>query len=183
VTLAELNVAGRDEFVDAVGWVFEHSPWVAERAWERRPFASLTSLHDAMTNVVAGAGRGEQLALLRAHPDLGTRCRTAGSDVGARSGGDGNPDLPTTDASAREQSSAGLNLLTRDELDRLSRLNAAYRGKFGFPFLLAVKRSTPGQIVHALESRLPRTYDEELLEGLRQVAQIARFRLEECLSG
>jgi 2-oxo-4-hydroxy-4-carboxy-5-ureidoimidazoline decarboxylase len=172
VTVAELNAAGRDAFVGTVGWVFEHSPWVAERAWEHRPFASCAILHETMTRVVADADRSEQLALLRAHPDLGTRFRTAGSFGGG----------PITDASAREQSGAGLDRLTRDDFDRLDQLNAAYRDRFGFPFLFAVSGSTPARIIEALESRLPRTYDEELLEALRQVARIARFRLEGLLN-
>jgi 2-oxo-4-hydroxy-4-carboxy-5-ureidoimidazoline decarboxylase len=189
VTLAELNAASRDAFVGAVGWVFEHSPWVAERAWERRPFASVAILHETMTRVVADADRHEQLALLRAHPDLGTRLRTAESRSSeSRSGGPSGP--PTTDnasappitaASAREQSGAGLDRLTRDQLDRLDELNGAYRDRFAFPFLFAVTGSTPARIIAALESRLPRTYDEELLEALRQVARIARFRLEGLL--
>jgi 2-oxo-4-hydroxy-4-carboxy-5-ureidoimidazoline decarboxylase len=173
MTLADLNAVSSDAFVGAVGWVFEHSPWVAERAWERRPFASVAILHETMTRVVADADRDEQLALLSAHPDLGTRFQAAGS-------ADGGP--PITGASAREQSGAGLDRLTRDELERLNQLNAAYRARFGFPFLFAVSGSTPARIIEALESRLPRTYDEELLEALRQVARIARFRLEGLLT-
>ena len=142
-----------------------------------------------MTRVVADAERTDQLALLRAHPDLGTRFRTAGppggdsgsggSAVDTRSRGPSGP--PLTPASAREQAGAGLDRLTADELDRLHQLNAAYRDRFGFPFLFAVSGSTPARIIEALESRLRRTYDEELLEALRQVARIARFRLEGLL--
>jgi 2-oxo-4-hydroxy-4-carboxy-5-ureidoimidazoline decarboxylase len=159
VTLAHLNAADRGPFVDAVGWVFEHSPWVAERAWTQRPFASVGVLHEAMTRVVADAARDEQLALLRAHPDLGTRARV-------------------TDASSGEQAGAGLDRLSASELERLTSLNSAYRETFGFPFLFAVKGSTAPQIIQALEARLPRTFDDELLEALRQVSRIARFRLE-----
>jgi len=172
VTLAELNALEQGAFVHAVGWVFEHSPWVAERVWPQHPFASLDILHEAMTRVVADADRAEQLALLRAHPDLGTRLLSRGD----RSGGPSGP--PMTAASTQEQSGAGLDRLAPDELDRLDRLNTAYRDRFGFPFLLAVKGSTPVQIIDALERRLPRNSDEELLEALRQVARIAKFRLE-----
>ncbi len=172
MTLAELNGASRDAFVGAVGWVFEHSPWVAGRAWERRPFASVAILHETMTRVVADADRSEQLGLLRAHPDLGTRFRAGGGPSG----------LPITDVSAREQSGAGLDRLPGDELGRLHRLNAAYRDRFGFPFLFAVSGSTPARIIEALEWRLPRTYDEELVEALSQVARIARFRLDGLLN-
>jgi 2-oxo-4-hydroxy-4-carboxy-5-ureidoimidazoline decarboxylase len=166
MTLAELNAADRDEFTRAIGWVFEHSPWVAERAWDRRPFGSVGILHEAMTRVVAEASPDEQIALIRAHPDLGTRFRTA---------------EPMTGASAREQRGAGLDRLSVSELERLTTLNAAYREKFGFPFLFAVRGSTTQQVIDALEARLPRTHEEELLEALRQVSRIAGFRLRDAL--
>lgn len=160
MTMAELSAKDRSGFVTAVGWAFEDSPWVAERAWEMRPFATLDALHGAMTSVVASASPEEQLALLRAHPDLGARAKMS-------------------DASSREQGGAGLDTLMRDELDRLRALNAAYRDKFGFPFLYAVKGSTTHDILSALERRLPSARDAEQQEALRQVYHIARFRLEE----
>lgn len=160
MTIAELNAADRRTFVDAVGWVFEHSPWVAERAWDQRPFGSLDQLHAAMADVVAHAGEAEQLALLRAHPDLGTRARVS-------------------DASAGEQRGAGLDRLTPDEFARLQRLNDAYRARFGFPFLLAVKGSTKDDVLAALGARVGRVPAEEFAEALRQVYKIARLRLEE----
>ena len=163
MTLAELNAADRDGFAGTLGWIFENSPWVAERAWEQRPFATLDALHYAMTSVVSAASADEQLALLRCHPDLGTRARTS-------------------DASSREQENAGLDALTRDELERLLKLNAAYREKFGFPFLYAVKGSTKRDILSALERRLMSTPDAEYREALRHVYRIARFRLEEAIS-
>jgi 2-oxo-4-hydroxy-4-carboxy-5-ureidoimidazoline decarboxylase len=170
MTLAQLDAAAREPFVEAIGWVFEHSPWVAQRAWERRPFGSIDVLHEALTGVIAEATRDEQLALLRAHPDLGSRLS---------GGGPSGPPSPMTAASTQEQAGAGLDRLTPPELDRLVRLNSAYREKFGFPFLFAVKGSTPRQIIEAFDRRLPRTFDEELLEALRQVSRIARFRLND----
>lgn len=167
MTLTELNAKNRHEFVEAVGWTFEHSPWVAERAWEQRPFASLDVLHDAMTRIVASATSDEQLALLRAHPDLGTIRLQADR---------------LSDASKREQAGAGLEALTREELERLRALNTAYREKFGFPFLYAVKGSTTHDVLSALERRLPSTRDVEHQEALRQVYRIARFRLEDVIS-
>jgi OHCU decarboxylase len=160
--LRALNDADRNSFVAAVGWVFEGSPWVAERAWQSRPFASLDALHDAMAREVAGATHAEQLALLGAHPDLGAR-------------------TTMSDASTREQAGAGLDAMTRDELERLRALNHAYREKFGFPFLYAVKGSTTRDVLDALERRLASTRDAEHQEALRQVSRIARFRLEEVL--
>ena len=160
--LADLNAGGQAAFISALGWMFEESPWVAERAWPRRPFASLDALHVAMTQVVADASQAEQLALLRAHPDLGTRARIS-------------------DASTGEQRGAGLDRLTADEFARLQRLNGEYRGQFGFPFLFAVKGSTKHDVLAALESRVTRTRDEEFAEALQQVYTIARFRLEDML--
>ena len=163
MTIAELSACDRVRFVAALGWIFEDSPWVAERTWKQRPFSSVMQLHAAMTEVVASASRDEQLALLRAHPDLGTRARMS-------------------DASTGEQAGAGLDRLTGAELERLQRLNAAYREKFGYPFLFAVKESTTQQILAALEERLPRNPDDEFAEALRQVYRIARFRLEASVS-
>ena len=159
MTLAELNACDRDGFVAAVGWVFEHSPWIAERAFAAAPFASLDALHDAMTEVEMQASREEQLDLLRAHPDLGTRARM-------------------TAASEGEQSGAGLDRMGRADYDRLQRLNTAYRTKFGFPFLFAVKGSTVPQILAALDARSAAEWEPEFAEALRQASRIARFRLE-----
>ena len=167
MTLAELNAKDRMTFVEAIGWVFEDSPWVAERTWDKRPFATLEALHDTMVSVVAAATRGEQLAILRAHPDLGA-LRLAADQM--------------SPASQREQAGAGLDALRRGDLDRLRALNAAYREKFGFPFLYAVKGSTTADILNALERRLTSVRDAEHQEALRQVYRIARFRLEETMS-
>ena len=162
MTISELNGADREGFIRAIGWVFEGSPWVTERAWVWRPFSSVDALHDAMTAIVAAATLVEQLALLRAHPDLGARAAM-------------------TDVSTREQAGAGLDSLTREEFDRLHALNTAYKEKFGFPFLYAVKGSTKDDVLSALERRLTASRDVEHQEALRQVYRIARFRLEELL--
>jgi 2-oxo-4-hydroxy-4-carboxy-5-ureidoimidazoline decarboxylase len=159
VTLEEINRSTPEQFVEAVGWVFEHSLWVAERTWPRRPFPTLHDLHAAMVAEVDRAGAGEQLALLRAHPDLGTRASM-------------------TRASTREQAGAGLDSLTPEEFDSLATMNAAYRDKFGFPFLFAVKGSTKHDVLVALEKRLGSSVDDERREALRQAARIALFRLE-----
>ena len=173
MTLAELNAKDRIAFVEAIGWVIEDSPWVAERTWDKRPFATLEALHDTMVSVVAAATWEEQLALMRAHPDLGVvrppPSRKASADQ-------------ISPASQREQAGAGLDALRRDELDRLRALNAGYREKFGFPFLYAVKRSTTTDILNALKRRLTSARDAEHREALRQVYRIARFRLEETMS-
>jgi 2-oxo-4-hydroxy-4-carboxy-5-ureidoimidazoline decarboxylase len=169
MTLREVNEKDRAGLVQAVGWVFEDSPWVAERAWDRRPFASVDALHAAMVDAVAAATLDEQLALLRAHPVLGSDPLDS---TGVR---------PLSAASTREQAGAGLDSLTREERDRLRALNATYRGKFGFPFLYAVKGSAKHDVLNALERRLTSTRHEEMQEALRQVYRIARFRLEEAV--
>ena len=162
MTLAELNGAGRDQFVAAIGWVFEHSPWVAERAWDQRPFASFEALHSSMVAIVDAAGEPAQLALLRAHPDLGARAKMSEASVG-------------------EQAGAGLDSLTPQEFERLHALNGDYRARFGFPFLFAVKGASKHEVVAALERRRFAARDEELAEAQRQVARIARFRLEDII--
>jgi 2-oxo-4-hydroxy-4-carboxy-5-ureidoimidazoline decarboxylase len=163
MTLRELNGKDCRGFVEAVGWVFESSPWVAERAWTKRPFLSFDALHEEMARVVASAAPGEQLALLRAHPDLGERAAMS-------------------DASTREQAKAGLDTLAPEDLARLLALNTAYREKFGFPFLYAVKGAGTRDVLDAIERRLSSARDAERQEALRQVFRIARFRLEEVVN-
>lgn len=162
VTLETLNRASRDELERALGGVFEHSPWITARAVEARPFASVEALHAAMVAVVRRASREEQLALLRAHPDLAGRAARAGA---------------LTNASAAEQSSAGLDRLDDQEYERFGRLNAAYREKFGFPFIIAVRRHDKKQILAAFEARLGHTQAQEVEAALAQVFEITRLRL------
>jgi 2-oxo-4-hydroxy-4-carboxy-5-ureidoimidazoline decarboxylase len=159
MTLAELNDADLIGFVARLDGVFEDAPWVAERAWRRRPFASVDDLHAAMVAEMMSADHQEQVALLQAHPDLGARA-------------------PMSEASVSEQTGAGLDRLTPTEHARLLRLNRAYRDRFGFPFLLAVTGATKGDVLAALEQRLGSTAEAEWLEALAQVARIARFRLD-----
>jgi OHCU decarboxylase len=161
--MAELNALDQAGFVAALGWIFEHSPWVAERAFPARPFANLDALHGAMTEQVERAAVAERLALLQAHPDLGTRARLS-------------------QASTSEQTGAGLDSLTPEEFERLQRWNAAYRSRFGFPFLLAVKGSTKHDVLRALQARMEATPEDEYREALRQVYRIARFRLEDLIT-
>src|SRR2546423_4662646 len=139
----------RDEFLRAYGWIFENSPWVAERAWEHAPFESSEALHAAMVEEVERATPAEKVALLRAHPDLGARAKMS-------------------DASVGEQSGAGLDSLTPLEFERLTALNLAYRTKFGFPFILAGKGATKHALFAALIHRFPNTPEEEVDEALRQ---------------
>jgi len=160
MTLASLNASDRTGFADALDGIFEGSRWVAERAWDRRPFSCVEQLHASMSAEVANAEGGEQLALLRAHPDLGTRVRMS-------------------EASEGEQARAGLPRMAQADAERLEHLNRAYRERFGFPFLLAVKDLTPGEVVAAIEQRLQASLEDEKIEALRQVYRIAGFRLQD----
>lgn len=162
MTIAELNGLAHDAFVSALGGVFEESPWVAERAWSRRPFASLAELHAAMVAVVDAAPEAERLALLRAHPDLGAKARMS-------------------DASVGEQRGAGLDRLTPAEFERLHRLNSEYRARFDVPFIFAVTRRSKEDVLAALERRIGSSRPAELAEAMRQVHRIAGFRLEQIL--
>jgi 2-oxo-4-hydroxy-4-carboxy-5-ureidoimidazoline decarboxylase len=163
ITIEGLNSLDREDFVDALGWVFENSPWVAENAWSGRPYATAEQLHGAMVAEVEAASWEQQLALLRAHPDLGTRMKVSA-------------------ASAAEQGGAGLDRLTPQEFEELQRLNKAYRAKFGFPFLFAVKGSSKQDILRAFRQRLESTKEQERAEALRQVYRIAQFRIEESVT-
>ncbi len=162
MTLAEINAYSRDQFVEALGWVFEHSPWVAQGAWGKRPFKSFDDLSTRMIQEVQAASPDKQLALLRAHPDLGTRAKVSPS-------------------SAAEQAGAGLDQLNQKEYDLLLRQNTEYKKKFGFPFLFAVKGSDKAAIMDALKRRLQSTPDQEFQIALGHVFRIARFRLEDII--
>jgi|HigsolmetaAR203D_1030402.scaffolds.fasta_scaffold01021_10 2-oxo-4-hydroxy-4-carboxy-5-ureidoimidazoline decarboxylase len=162
-SIAEVNALDRDGFVAAFGEVFEHSPWIAGLAWESRPFASAGALLDAMMRVVREAPMERQLALIRAHPDLGAR-------------------LKMTDASTREQQGAGLDRLTAEEYGEMTALNRAYAAKFGFPFILAVRGKTKDEIIAAMRARVKRSQEEELQEALHQIGRIAAFRLSDRIA-
>lgn len=162
MTIAQINLMPPEQFIVSVGWVFEHSPWVAERACSSRPFASFEELCERMNHTVAEASDEEKLALLRAHPDLGTKAKVS-------------------PASASEQAGAGLDQLTPTEYNELTELNTLYREKFGFPFLYAVKGSGKSAILKALQTRMDSVREAEFEEALRQVCRIARFRLESII--
>jgi 2-oxo-4-hydroxy-4-carboxy-5-ureidoimidazoline decarboxylase len=160
---AETNALDRAGFVARFGGIFEHSPWVAERAWAARPFADLAALHGAMLRAMRAGSEAEKTALLRAHPELAGREAKEGR---------------LTDASTGEQKSAGLDRLAPEEMRRLAELNAAYRAKFGFPFIIAVRARTKERILAEFARRLARTPTEEFETALGEVETIARIRLE-----
>ncbi|WJF89150.1 2-oxo-4-hydroxy-4-carboxy-5-ureidoimidazoline decarboxylase [Paraburkholderia bonniea] len=164
--LNQLNQASLEEFVTALSGVFEHSPWVARNVAAQRPFASIDALHQAMIQAVETAGEPAQLVLINAHPELAGKAAVRGE---------------LTDESTREQSGAGLNLCTQEEFDKLLRLNATYRKKFGFPFILAVRGYDRHGIIKNFEARINHSYAEELRASLDQIYRIARFRLDDLI--
>ena len=164
MTLDEVNRLGSDAFVAAFGGIAEHTPWVAERAMASRPFQSRGAMVDAFQTAVATASRPEQHALIAAHPDLAGRAAIAGA---------------LGEDSRHEQKGAGLDTLTPDEFQRLTRLNDAYRARFGFPFILAVKGATKHQIIEAFERRIHGAMEEEFWTAIAQVMRIIRFRIED----
>jgi urate oxidase/2-oxo-4-hydroxy-4-carboxy-5-ureidoimidazoline decarboxylase len=162
VTLSALNRSGREPFVAALGAVFESSPWVAAAVYDERPFASVDDLHRAMTAAVQRSSHEARLALIRAHPDLGTRLRLGG-------------------ASATEQAGAGLDRLSPEAYARFGDLNRRYRERFGFPFVIAVRHHTQASMLEAFERRLQHGAPAEVEQALAEIAAIARFRLQEAV--
>ena len=159
----DTNALGRAAFAARFGGIFEHSPWVAERAWAARPFDGLDALHGAMVRAMRAGSADEKAALLRAHPELAGREAKEGR---------------LTAASTGEQKSAGLDRLAPEEMRRLAELNAAYRAKFGFPFIIAVRARTKDQILAEFARRLARAQAEEFETALGEVETLTRIRLE-----
>lgn len=169
MTLADINRLEPAAFVTLLGAVFEHSPWVAERAWRERPFRSLDELHAAMAGAVARASREEQLALVRAHPELA-----------GREAGEGT----LTEASSGEQARLGLTRLSPEEYRSMQNLNRAYREKFGFPCIVALRlHATRQSVMEEMERRVHSTGEAELATALEQIGHIARGRLENIVDG
>ncbi|MCB1996125.1 MAG: 2-oxo-4-hydroxy-4-carboxy-5-ureidoimidazoline decarboxylase, partial [Rhodoferax sp.] len=171
LTLEQLNVADAAGFTAALDGVYEHSPWIAERAAVARPFATPAALLKALADVVRTASRDEQLGLIRAHPELAGKAMVAQT---------------LTAESTGEQQRAGLTACTPDEFTRLQRLNADYNARFGWPFILAVRGPrgtgfTRAEIIATFARRLQQHPDVEFAECLRQIHRIAQIRLNDKL--
>jgi 2-oxo-4-hydroxy-4-carboxy-5-ureidoimidazoline decarboxylase len=165
LTPQQVGRLSEEAFVRRFGRICEHSPWVAEGAWGRRPFESFDALAGAFEATVHGSPRDRQLALVRAHPELA-----------------GREHDELTAESASEQSSAGLDRLSPDQARRLRALNDAYRERFGFPMVIAVRGLSAAAIIERGEARLLNTRENELDTALREVMVIARLRLGELVS-
>ncbi len=168
VALADLNQMALPAFAAAVGDAFELAPWVAEAAHAKRPFATVTDLHLAMMAAVQAASRAVQVAFLGQHPDLAGKAARAGA---------------VTEESRHEQASVGLDTLSEEEFARFHRLNDAYKKKFGFPFIVCVRRHTRDSILQQFESRLQNDEGQEFAAAVQEVFYITRLRIAAKVTG
>ncbi|MGE8408910.1 MAG: 2-oxo-4-hydroxy-4-carboxy-5-ureidoimidazoline decarboxylase [Pseudomonas sp.] len=155
----------RDAFVEAFADIYEHSPWVAEKAWDlgqREELDQIENLHQRMSDILLSADHAAQLALINAHPDLAGKAAIKGE---------------LTESSTNEQAGAGIHQCTAEEFKRFTELNDAYKDKFAFPFIMAVKGSNRHQILAAFETRINNGAEAEFKEALAQINLIALFRL------
>lgn len=162
IALSEINGLSREDLVRVVGPVFEHSPWIAETAAQQRPFPTRAALHAALCAIVQSASEAQQLALIRAHPDLVGR-------------------VVLTAESNREQTSAGLMQLTADEVALFDRYNTEYKSRFGFPFIICARKNKKEAILGAFPVRLTNSREAEIRTALDQIFQIAELRLADLI--
>jgi 2-oxo-4-hydroxy-4-carboxy-5-ureidoimidazoline decarboxylase len=165
--LAELNAYSKADFVAALGNIFEYSPWIAEQAASGRPFAGVAPLFDAMTAAVDRAPSELRLALIKAHPDLAKKTQRAAG---------------LTAESNAEQNSVGLDRLSDAEYEAFERVNNAYRSKFGFPYIVCVRRQTRDSILRDFERRLPNDAATEMQKSVEEICRIAALRLDQLVA-
>jgi OHCU decarboxylase len=161
-TLSEINALDRKGFVAALGELYEGPPWIVEQAYDAHPFAGLDSLHAALDEAMWRAPRERQVELLRAHPDLVGEAARRGM---------------LSASSSHEQASAGLDRLSADEVDAFQRLNAQYRERFGFPFVICARENKKDSILAGFAARIGHSEDDEIATALREVSKIAWLRL------
>jgi len=157
--IAQLNQMSQLEFTEALGEIWEETPAIANKAWHDSPFEDLEALYQSMVAVVNSMSETEQVKLIKAHPDLGSKTKMAESSV-------------------QEQAGVGLDRLSESEYQRFQSLNQAYKDKFDFPFIIAVKEHTKESILEAFETRLKNTQEPEKQQALAEISKIARLRLE-----
>ncbi|MGH7945322.1 MAG: 2-oxo-4-hydroxy-4-carboxy-5-ureidoimidazoline decarboxylase [Opitutaceae bacterium] len=167
LTVDEFNALDRDAFTDAIGHVFEHSAWIANETWARRPFRDVAHLHEELCATLRNAPRERQLALIRAHPDLAGRLAQQ---------------RKLTTESAHEQASAGLDRLSESELVKFQVLNDAHRSRFGFPFIVCARLNAQDAILAAMEARSGNTPGKEFRCALGEIEKIAALRLGDRLN-
>jgi 2-oxo-4-hydroxy-4-carboxy-5-ureidoimidazoline decarboxylase len=162
-TLAELNASSKDDFVAALANIFEYSSWIAEHAASARPFAGVKQLFEAMKAAVDRAPSELRLALIKAHPDLANKTQRAAG---------------LTAESNAEQNSVGLDRLSDAEYAAFERVNNAYRAKFGFPYIVCVRRHTKDSILRDFERRLPNDAAAETQKSVEEICRIAALRVD-----
>ena len=167
LTISQFNQFDRTEFIRVVGPVFEHSPWIAEITFAKKPFADLENLHRVLCETINNSGEEKQLALIRAHPDL------VGKIALARQ---------LTKESTNEQASAGLNKLSPEEIELFQKQNIAYKNKFGFPFVICARLSKKAAILAGFERRLNNSREQEIKTALEEIFKIAELRLRDLIS-
>jgi 2-oxo-4-hydroxy-4-carboxy-5-ureidoimidazoline decarboxylase len=167
ITLADLNACSSDDFVAKLANIFEYSPWIAEQAASARPFAGVQALFESMKAAVHRAPIQVRLALINAHPDLANKTRRAEG---------------LTAESNTEQNSAGLDRLSEAEYQAFERVNNAYRSKFGYPYVVCVRRQTRDSILRDFERRLPNDADTEARKSIEEICRIAALRLDEIVA-
>jgi 2-oxo-4-hydroxy-4-carboxy-5-ureidoimidazoline decarboxylase len=166
IRIDELNAMPPDDFVALLGGVFENSPWIARRTAARRPFATISELHAAMCDEVSAAAVEAKLSLVQAHPDLVGRLAREGR---------------LNAESTREQAAAGLTALSEEEVESFERYNAAYREKFGFPFVICARENRKETILAAFPMRLNNSREQEVHTALAEIYKIARLRLRDLI--
>jgi 2-oxo-4-hydroxy-4-carboxy-5-ureidoimidazoline decarboxylase len=165
--LAELNACSLSDFVATLANIFEHSPWIAEQASNARPFADLRQLFETMKASIERAPAELRLALIKAHPDLANKTQRAAG---------------LTAESTAEQDSVGLDRLSDAEYQAFERVNNAYRSKFGFPYIVCVRRQTKDSILRDFERRLPNDAASEMKVSLAEICRIAALRLDQLIT-
>ena len=165
--LSDLNACSKDDFVAALSNVFEYSPWIAEQAASMRPFAGVKQLFEAMKLVVDRAAPHLRLALIKAHPDLANKTQRAAG---------------LTAESSAEQNSVGLDRLSDAEYDAFEGVNNAYRAKFGFPYIVCVRRHTKDSILRDFERRLPNDATTEAQRSIEEICRIAALRVDQLVA-
>ena len=166
-TISDLNACSKDDFVAALANIFEYSPWIAEHAAFARPFAGVHQLFNVMKAAVDRAPAELRLALIKAHPDLANKTQR-GADLTAES--------------SAEQNSAGLDRLSDVEYVAFERVNNAYRAKFGFPYIVCVRRHTKDSILRDFERRLPNDAKTEIQTSIDEICRIAALRIDQLVA-
>ncbi len=167
ITLQEINAYNQEQFVSALGRLFEGPPEIVTQSWHASPFGSVTQLYQTLCDIMYNAPLEQRIALLQAHPDLVGRAALAGT---------------LTQESTREQASAGLDALSPTEIATFTQLNASYQSRFGFPFVICVRENKKASILAGFTERLQHGRQQEVEIALGEVAKICRLRLRDLVA-